>query len=399
MDNIPPQKAGTPPAKKVLLLSLLALIIAVGIAAWLIKTAPSPNVRPRLEQATLVEVSKLQVSDEAVVIESSGTVIPARQVELQARVAGQVVRINPPFMPGGRFATGEEVIKIEPEDYRLTVERQQAEVTRSEQEYRMELGRQDIARHEWSLLSDQGEVIELDRDLSLRQPQLKQAEADLSSARSSLRQAELDLTRTSVTAPFNSVVISKDVELGAQISSSTVIGSLAGTDEFWVHLTLPVSDLVWFSAGPGDEGARVILQPTGQNKEKISWEGRVIKKQADLDEKGRLAQIIVSVPRPLDNPDHPLLLGMYVTAKIQGKSVPGVFSIPRNALRGSNDVWLVGRNNRLEIHPVEVVWSGLDRVLVRDGLEAGSSLVVSDLATPVEGMLLKVISPGGEDRE
>jgi multidrug efflux pump subunit AcrA (membrane-fusion protein) len=142
----------------------------------------------------------------------------------------------------------------------------------------------------------------------------------------------------------------------------------------------------------------VILFPTGQNKENISWEGRVIRKQADLDEKGRLAQIIVSVSGPLDNPDQPLLLGMYVTAKIQGKSVPGVFSIPRSALRGSNEVWLVNSESRLEVHPIEVVWSGLNRVLVRDGLKEGGSLVISDLATPVEEMLLKVISSGGEDR-
>ncbi len=398
MDNIPPKKAGNPSAIKVLLLSLLVLIIAAGIAVWLIKTTPHPDVRPRREQAALIEVSQLQVSDEAVVIESSGTVIPASQVDLQAQVAGQVVMINPSFIPGGRLTAGEEVIKIEPEDYELALKKQQAEVTRKEQEYLMESGRQDIARHEWSLLNDQTEATELDRDLALRLPQLKQAEADLSSARASLRQAELDLSRTSVTAPFNSVVISKDVELGDQITSSTVIGSLAGTDEFWVRLTLPVSDLTWFSAGPDKEGSRVILTPTGSNKEKISWEGRVIRKQADLDEKGRLAQIIVSVPRPLDNPDQPLLLGMYVTAKIQGKSVPGVFSIPRTALRGSNEVWLVNPDNRLELHPVEIVWSGPDRVLVRDGLEAGGSLVISDLATPVEGMLLKVVSGGGEDR-
>jgi len=396
MDNIPTKKTGKPSVIKILLLSLLVVIIAVGIAAWLIKTAPSPKVRPRQEQASLVEVSLLRVSEEDVVIESSGEVIPARQVDLQTRVSGEVVGINQSFIPGGRLALGEEVVKIDPQDYELAVERQRAEVIRAEQEYRIEAGRQDIALHEWSLLNDQSEATELDRDLALRQPQLKQAEADLASARASLRQAELDLARTSVTAPFNSVVISKDVELGAQVSSSTVIGSLAGTDEFWVRLTLPVPDLGWFSAGPDDEGSRVILTPTGQNKENISWEGRVIRKQADLDENGRLAQIIVSVTGPLDNSDQPLLLGMYVTAKIQGKSVPGVFSIPRRALRGSNEVWLVNPDGRLELRPVEIIWSGLDRVLVRDGLEVGGSVIISDLAAPVDGMLLKVISAGGE---
>ena len=304
--------------------------------------------------------------------------------------------INPSFIPGGWLATGEELLKIDPEDYALAVKRKEGEVARAEQEFRKELGRQDIARHEWALLSDRGEPTDLDRDLALRQPQLAQAQADLSVAWASLSQAELDLARTSVRAPFNSVVVSKDAELGSQISTSTMIGTLVGTDEFWVTLTLPIADLSWFSAGPGDQGAKVFLRSTVPGKEGAGWEGRVIKKQADLEEKGRLARVIVSIPRPLDNPDRPLLLGMYLTAEIRGRTIPGVFSIPRNAIRGSNQVWLINPENRLETRPVEIVWSGRDLVLVRDAFEEGDRLVVSDLAAPVEGMLLKVQANGSE---
>ena len=389
MDNIPPKKTGRPVAIKVLLLSLLVLIIAGGISFWLIKTAPRPKVRQRQEQAALVEVSRLQSSDETVIIESSGTVIPARRVDLRPRVSGQVTGINPSFIPGGRLTVGEEILKIDPEDYLLAVKRKEGEVTRAEQEYRKELGRQDIARHEWSLLSDRGKPTDLDRDLALRQPQLVQAQSDLSVAGAALSQAELDLERTSVRAPFNSVVIGKDAELGSQISSSTMIGTLVGTDEFWVSLTLPVADLSWFSAGPGDKGAKVLLYPTIPGKEGVGWEGRVIKKQADLEEKGRLARIIVSIPRPLGNPNHPLLLGMYLTAEIRGRTLPGVFSIPRNALRSSDQVWMINPENRLESRSVEIVWAGRDRVLVRNALATGDRLVVSELAAPVEGMLLK----------
>jgi RND family efflux transporter MFP subunit len=389
-------KSGKRSVFRILLLSLLVVIVAAGIARWLIKTAPRPKVRQRQEQAALVKVIPLQAGDEVVIIESSGTVIPARRVDLRPRVSGQVTGINPSFIPGGRLTIGEELLKIDPEDYALAVKRKEGEVTRAEQEYRKELGRQDIARHEWSILSDRGEPTELDRELALRQPQLIQARADLSVAWAALSQAELDLARTSVRAPFNSVVVSKDAELGSQISSSTTIATLVGTDEFWVSLTLSVADLSWFSAGSGDKGAKVVLRPTVPGKEGAGWEGRVIKKQADLEEKGRLARVIVSIPRPIDNPDHPLLLGMYLTAEIVGRTIPGVFSIPRNALRGSNQVWLINPENRLELRSVEIVWSGRDRVLIRDALKDGDRLVVSALAAPVEGMLLKVLANGSK---
>ena len=396
MNNTPKTKSGKRSVFKILLLSLLVLIVAAGITWWLIKSAPRPKVRPRRDQAALVEVSLLVAGNEVVIIESSGTVIPARRVELRPRVAGQVMGINPSFIPGGRLTIGEEILKIDPEDYALAVKRKRGEVTRAEQEYRKELGRQDIARHEWSLLSDRGEPTDLDRDLALRQPQLIQAQADLSVSWAALSQAELDLERTSVRAPFNSVVVSKDAELGSQISPSTMIGTLVGTDEFWVSLTLPVADLSWFSAGPGDKGAEVLLRPTTPGERGAGWEGRVIEKQADLEEKGRLARVIVSIPRPLNDPDYPLLLGMYLTAEIAGRTIPEVFSIPRTALRGSNQVWLIGPENRLETRPVEIVWSGRDRVLVRDAFKDGDRLVISPLAAPVEGMLLKVLTDDSE---
>lgn len=394
MDNIPPKKSGSPRVIKVLLLSLLVLIIAAGIAKWLIATAPSPGRRPPREQAALVEAMPLKSGTESVVIEASGTVVPSREVELQARVTGQIIALSSAFRPGGRLSAGEEVARIDPEDYRLTVESRKADVVEAEQEYQIELGRQDIARHEWSLLSDRMEVTELDRELALRRPQLEQAKAAVASARAGLRQAELDLNRTSVTAPFNAVVLSKDIEVGTQVSSSTGLGTMAGTDEFWITLTLPVADLSWFSAGPGEEGARVDLFTTGPHREIPHWEGRVIEKLADLDDKGRLAQVIVSVSGPLDNPEHPLLLGMYVTAEIEGKAIPDVFSIPRNALRGSDRVWLVDHENRLELREVEPIWSGPDRVSVRDGLKPGRLLVTSNLGAPVKGMLLEVIETG-----
>ncbi|MFH1039492.1 MAG: efflux RND transporter periplasmic adaptor subunit [PVC group bacterium] len=399
MNNHTKSKARSPSRIRVFLLSLLILLVAIGVAWRLIRTAPRPAVRPPQERAALVEAAPLVRGDGEVIIEATGTVVPAHQVSLQSRVSGQIVRMNPSFVPGGRLAAGEEVLRIDPEDYRLAVERQKAQVVQAEQEYRIEMGRQDIARHEWSLLSDRVETAELDSELALRLPQLQQAEAALSSARAALQQAELDLARTSVPAPFNAVVLTKDVEVGTQVSSSTVLGTLAGTDEFWVSLTLPVAGLAMFSAGTGEEGAAVKLNPAGRQKEGMEWDGRVIRKQADLEEKGRLARAIVSVPGPLADPDRYLLLGMYVSAQIRGRKMEKVFPIPRRALRGAGKVWLISEDSRLEIRPVEIAWGGKDRVLVRDGLEPGRLLVVSDLAAPVEGMLLRVVDRPGEDEQ
>ncbi|HOO76739.1 MAG TPA: efflux RND transporter periplasmic adaptor subunit [bacterium] len=370
----------------------LVLLAGATVASWrLIVTKPRPQVRPPTERVFLVDTVALEPGEETVFVRSSGTVIPALAVDLQARVTGELVEINPSFQPGGRLRKGETAARIDPRDYGLAVERARADVVRAEEEYRMEQGRQDIARHEWSLLGEGTETTELDRELALRQPQLRQAEASLSAARASLRQAELDLERTDVTAPFNCVVLERDADPGSQVSTQTVLGRLAGTDEFWVTLQLAVGDLAWVEVGD-----RVELTPAGLESTGMKWEGSVIRKQADLEKEGRLARVLVSVPEPLEDPGRRLLLGMYVRARIHGRTLEGIYAVPRPALRGSDSVWLVGSDGRLDIRPVEVIWAGPERALIRGEIDPGALMVVSDLASPVAGMLLKnnIPSPG-----
>ena len=386
-----------PATLKILIAAFLIIITAIVIASILIKTAPRPGRKPPREEAALVEAIPLKTGTGEVIIEATGTVEAARKIELRTQVSGEIVEINPAFRPGGRLEAGEEILQIDPRDYRLEVEDRKADLVEAEQEYQIELGRQDIARHEWSLLSDRGDASQLDRSLALRRPQLEQAKAAVAAARARLDQAELNLERCSVTAPFNAVILSKDVDLGTQVTSSTVLGNIAGTDEFWLKLLVPVGDLGWFTAGGPEEGAPVKLYPSGSKDIKPVGYGRVIEKQADLDDKGRLAQVVVSIPRPLENPDRPLLLGMYLRAAIEGISVPRVFSIPPRALRGEGSVWLIDTNQRLKIQNVETVWIGPDRILIQNGLTEGDLLIVSDLGAPVEGMLLSQINEGTND--
>ncbi|MDP8235870.1 MAG: efflux RND transporter periplasmic adaptor subunit [Candidatus Erginobacter occultus] len=373
----------------VVLLSLAVVAGAFLAARWLIRTAPRPTLREPAERSYLARTVTLAPGRERTEILSSGTVLPALRVELKPRVAGRVIRVSPAFRPGGTFAEGDEILALDPEDYRLALTERQADLVRVEAEYRIELGRQDIARREWELLGPGEEGEELDGELALRLPQLKQAEAAREAARAAVRRAELNLERTSVVAPFNAAVISKAVDPGAEVATSTVLGVLAGTDQYWVRLTLPVEELDWFESGKGDEGSPVLLRPAGGGAGEDSWTGRVIEKETALVEEGRLARVLVSVDRPLE--ERPLLLGMYLEAVIEGREVDGVFSLPRAALRDDDRVWLKDGEGRLEIREVEVIRSGPERVLIGEGLAEGEVLVVSDLAAPVPGILLRPI--------
>lgn len=68
-------------------------------------------------------------------------------------------------------------------------------------------------------------------------------------------------------------------------------------------------------------------------------------------------------------------------------------------MRDDGSLWLVGEDSRLRIQPVKTVWAGSELALVRGELVPGTLMVVSNLAAPIEGMLLKVMEQGSGNPE
>lgn len=376
-------------------LSPAIIILSVLIAVIMVKTKPKARRQAPGERVTQVTLSTLQSASERIVLRAAGTVVPAQQVSLKPRVSGEVVWLSPKFIPGGRFDAGDELLRIDDSDYGFVVETRKAELAQAELAYKLELGQQDIARYEWNLIGDRSTATAMDEELSLRQPHLKSAKAKLESAKAALERAELDLARTRIQAPFNGVVLSRDVDVGEQVSAQAQLGALAGADEYWIEATLPVDQLRWVEvpdpAGAGGASAKV--RPAGGVRAAAEWDGRVIEVKPDLESKGRLAQLLVSVRDPLDraarpNNEIPLLIGAYVNLEMDGPSLDGLHRLPAAAIHDGRMVWIMA-DGRLEFRPVEILWRDADAVLISGGLTNGERAVVSGIAAPVPGMRLE----------
>jgi len=322
-----------------------------------------------------------------------GTVVAAQEVTLQPRVSGEVIKLSPEFVPGGRFKAGEFILQIDPKDYELTVEKTRSQVAQAQYELKMEQGAQEIARHEWELLGVEETATEQDRELALRKPHLIKANAALEAANAAVREAKLDLERTTIIAPFNAIVTTESVDVGAQVTQQTQLGTLVGTDEYWVRAAVPVDQLGWirFPGRDGKGGSTAAIRQQLATDLHNEWTGRVVRLMGDLEPEGRMARVLISVRDPLrlgsgDEAGLPLLIGSYVSVAIEGREVKDVIPLPRTALRDGDSVWLMNDGNKLEIANVSVVWRDRDTVWVRDGIEPGQRLVVSDLPAPVEGM-------------
>lgn len=365
------------------------IIILAGTAAWAYFKATAPQMEKQAppKAVSAVEVTTVQNSDTPVVISAMGSVVASRQVTLTARVSGDVIWISPHFIPGGYIAKGEEILRLDPADYKVDLQKRQSALAEAKADLAIEQGNQTIAREELRLLSETAGDSIAATDLALRKPQLQKAEAAVASAEADLQAARLDLERTVIRAPFNALVTACQVNLGANVSAQTSLVTIADTDEYWVEAVIPVDQLAHLDLTAGSPA--LVRSQSGQ----VERRGRAVRLTGQLSETSRMAKVIVAIADPLgirsDTVPEPMILGDYVTVHIQGRTLKSVIELPRTALRDDNTVWLYD-NARLQIRPVTLSWKDDQRVYVQEGLTAGDRVIVSDLAIPVRGMALKL---------
>jgi RND family efflux transporter MFP subunit len=378
-----------------IVLPIAVLACGAAVTLYLMKTSPEARPRKKPPVATLVEVRTVQAGPQQTVISGMGEIIPARDIELKPRVNGEIEAINAEFLPGGYFHTGQTMLKIDPADYALLLRQLESEAAKAESDLTLEMGYQQIAKKELSLLNEP--VRPEERALILRQPQLDKLKASQTFAQARLAQARLDLARTEIQAPFNCVVESRSVDKGAKVTESTVLARLVGTDAFWLRLTIPVEQLQWVQI-PGNSnetGSTVRVFTQGGNGAEPIRMGRVIRLAASLEAQGRMAQLLVEVDDPLcrkpENNGKPrLLLGSYVRAEIEGTGIASGISIDRADVHEGNTIWLMDNEDRLTIRTVDIVFRNRHQVIVRDGISDGERLVTSSLASPIAGTPLRL---------
>jgi RND family efflux transporter MFP subunit len=299
--------------------------------------------------------------------------------------------MSPNLVTGGYFEKDDVLLKIDNRDYRSKVDRSRATVkrARAEDEHaRFELKRlQQLVKKRLTSQSQLESALRLQRI----------AEASLQDASIALVQAQRDLGRTELRAPFTGLVRNEKVDLGQFVSRGQSIASLYASD--FAEVRLPVADnqLAYLDLPLGQRGELKIedtpqvLLSTVYGGQRYEWIGRLVRTEAEIDAKSRMINAIVRVDNR-DNPDlPPLPIGLFVNAKIEGRFVDNLVSLPRAAMRNGNQVLVVDAENRLRFRKVELFRFDQDRVLIQAGLKNGELVNVSPIQTVIEGMKVKPI--------
>jgi len=132
-----------------------------------------------------------------------------------------------------------------------------------------------------------------------------------------------------------------------------------------------------------------VLLSTEYGGKLYEWQGQLVRTEAEIDSRSRMVTAVVRV-RAEDNPGQPELpIGLFVNAKIKGRWVENIVTLPRAALRNRNQVLIVDSDNRLTYRTVEIMRHENDNILISNGIDDGEVINISPIQAVIEGMQVK----------
>ena len=372
---------------------VLILVAGVMVVQGLVAAKPEPGKKDEEIRKVSLYVDSVVSEEVRVAIRTQGEVRAKTEIDLIPQVSGRIVMVSDAFSAGAEFAPNTLLAKIDDADYQVAVVRAEASVAAAQTALERELATAEIKKKEWG---DGGKDQE-PTDFALNVTQVNQAKAMLRAARADLEKARLDLARTEIRVPFQGRVRTRNIGLGQIVAAGTSMGRVFSIDT--VEVRLPLTDAqiaelnvpLGFEAGENAPAPEVEFSAVLGSRE-YRWAGHIVRIDASIDETTRLIYATAEVRDPYGaaaSEGMPIAVGMFVTAEIQGVQQQQAYVMPRLALRNKDSVYVVNRENELEIRTVDVLSTSEERVLVRSGVLAGDRVVTSPVPNAVDGMAVE----------
>ncbi len=432
--------------KKILkrLLIIPPIVVGVALMAYQVKNRQAPqheSLKEVAKKVRVISVPKLTVVPRAL---GFGNVTPGTVWEAVAEVAGKIVKIHPLLKAGAILPKDTVILKIEPTDYQLAQQSTEADIraidaqiselkTREKntnaslgiERRSLALNEKDLKRkqallkrravsqaavdqEERTLLARRQSMQSLRNSLNLLPAEAARLKAQRAILEIKLKDAKLDLERTTITLPFDARIAEVNIELAQFAGQGKTLIVADSIDISEVSAQLPVDKMARLldrsrlknfsvtSASANIEqilGLKPIVRLRSANLN-VSWPGRVVRVSDRLDPRTRTLGVIVAVDNPYklsaEGLRPPLAKNMYVEVELRGVPQKNKIVLPRSALHNGR-VYVVGKDNRLQIKPVEIAYAQGNLTVLASGLNAGEQVIVSDLIPAIDGMLLSPV--------
>lgn len=214
-----------------------------------------------------------------------------------------------------------------------------------------------------------------------------EAAANIGTAQASIEQARINLVYTRVTSPISGRIGHSTVTPGALVTSgqSTALATVTQLDPIYVDVTQPATTLLRLRQELTDGK----LQTSGPNQAKVELileDGSLYQVAGTLQfsevtvDQGTGTVLLRAI---FPNPDHTLLPGLFVRARLQeGVNDQGLL-VPQQGVshntHGDATVLVVDKDNKAALKIVQTSRAIGDKWVVTGGLAAGDKVIIDGL--------------------
>jgi membrane fusion protein (multidrug efflux system) len=182
----------------------------------------------------------------------------------------------------------------------------------------------------------------------------------------SIKSAEERLSKYEVYAPYSGTITDVYTDAGSVANPGTRIVKVMRTDQLELELPVRKEDIQWIKIGTN-------VQLFSEDKRQ-SANGKVVRMSNTLDPNTQSINVYISVnPRGMK-----LYEGMYLVAKLAGRSINNAMEIDRKAVFDNNKVYVMTADSLLEQRIITVHKVNTETILC-SGLDKGAKVVNDNL--------------------
>lgn len=367
--------------KKQIILPIVVLSVGIGGFVAMSALKKPPEEKEPVDNTPLVAVKQVEIKPMTFSVSSYGIVSAKYETELVSQVNGEIIYLSESFVRGGFVKKGDILAKIDPSDYDADLIDAQANLASARATLVQEKAYGKVAEEEWKRIKDG-----VPSELSLRKPQLAQEIAKLNSSEAGLKRALRNVERTTIKAPYDALIESRNIGLGSYVSKGTPLGKVLNTDNAEIRLPLADKELRYLINKGKNAKVNLIADLGGEKQE---WSGTIVRSEGVIDSRSRMTYLVAEVidPYGLKSDKSELRYGTYVTANITGNDAGNVAVVPRHLIV-NGQIAVLDDEKKLRYKPVNIIRQFGAKVVISQGLDAGMNIITSALDYPVEGMQL-----------
>jgi membrane fusion protein (multidrug efflux system) len=371
------------------LLTTLLLALGSAVLSGCSDSQSAPNVAPKAPDVGVVTLTAQPLT---LSTELAGRTTAYMVAQIRPQVGGIVQKRA--FTEGALVKAGELLYQIDPASYQADHASAKAGVARAEAT--VNSARLKAKR--------QAELFAIEaisqQDNEDAQASLKQAEADLASAQAALDTAGINLARTRITSPIGGRVETSSVTPGALVTANqeTALTTVQQLDPIYVDVPQSSAEVLQLrkavasgtlkSEGNGAARIQVILEDgsTYKHEGKLQFSGVTVNTTTGA----------VTLRALVPNPEHLLLPGMYVRAKLEQGTDPQAVLVPQQGVgrdtAGRATALVVSPDGKVEQRNVTVAEVIGQSWRVTSGLAAGDKVIVEGSAKVMPGQIVHAVA-------